>query len=416
MRVAYLINQYPKVSHTFVRREMQALEARGVDVVRVSIRDMRADVTAHSDDDDRRELSRTHVLLGADKRGTAAALVAALASAATTPSRLKDATALAVRLARQADRKAVHAAYLLEAARLKTLCDRERVDHVHAHFGTNSATVAALCAALGGPPFSFTAHGPEEFDRPFELALGEKIARAAFVVGVSSFGRSQLLRHTPAAQWDKVKVVPCGVDDAFLAATHVTPPPAAHQLVCVGRLCEQKGQLLLVDAVAAARPRLAAQGVADLRVTLVGDGELRGVVEARARETGVDDVISVTGWASGAEVRAALQGARALVLPSFAEGLPVVIMESLALERPVISTYVAGIPELVDAACGWLVPAGAVAPLADAIVDAVTADVTVLAAKGAVGRARVVARHDAKIAAAMLEAHFAAAASTRSPR
>jgi colanic acid/amylovoran biosynthesis glycosyltransferase len=399
MRIGYLVNQYPKVSHTFIRREIQALEARGVDVVRFSVRDTSAEL---KDDDDRAEAKRTHVLLPDDKKAAAAALAAALARClAGSPAKFQAASALAVRFAARADRQAVHAAYLGEAARLKLACDEHGVQHVHAHFGTNSATVAALCHALGGPTYSFTAHGPEEFDKPDLIALDEKIAGARFVVGVSSFGRSQLLRRTPARSWSRVRVVPCGVDDAFLSDRWLQPVSGARRLACVGRLCEQKGQLLLVEAAARVRDR-----VGDFELVLVGDGELRGEVEALVAQHRLEGVVRITGWASGAQVREELLAARAMVLPSFAEGLPVVIMEALALERPVLSTYVAGIPELVDAGCGWLFPAGGVPPLVDAMVAALQAPVDGLRAMGAEGRRRVLARHDARLAAELLEDAF----------
>lgn len=398
MRVGYLINQYPKVSHTFVRREIQALEDRGVSVERFSIRDTAGETR---DEADVEEAKRTTVLLPMDATAAALSLSTALATAARSPLSFARATALALRFARLASRKVVHAAYLGEAARLKILCAERGVDHVHAHFGTNSTTVAALCHALGGPRYSFTAHGPEEFDRPDELGLEAKIAGASFVVGVSSFGRSQLLRRTPAAQWGKIKVVPCGVDDAFLSARFLAANDGKKKLCCIGRLCEQKGQLLLVEAAARVRDRIGA-----FELALVGDGELRAHTEALIRKLDLEDVVTITGWASGARVREEILSSRAMVLPSFAEGLPVVIMEALALERPVISTYVAGIPELVDEHCGWLVPAGAVDPLVEAMVEALQAPASVLRDKGAVGRRRVVARHDAKIAAALLEQAF----------
>ena len=402
MRIGYLVNQYPKVSHTFVRREIRALEARGVHVERFSIRDTSQEV---KDDDDRVEATRTRVLLPTAGFAAATALATATTKAATSsPARFKAASALALRFAHKAERQLVHAAYLGEAARLLELSRELQLDHIHAHFGTNSTSVAALCSALGGPGFSFTAHGPEEFDKPDLLSLDEKIARARFVVGVSSFGRSQLLRRTPVGQWDKVKVVPCGVDDAFLGERYLQPTTSPARLVCVGRICEQKGQLLLVEAAARVRDR-----IGHFELILVGDGEMRGHVETLVARHGLRDVVRITGWASGAEVRSELLAARAMVLPSFAEGLPVVIMEALALERPVISTYVAGIPELVDDGCGWLVPAGSVDALVEAMISALQATPLTLTSKGAEGRRRVVQRHDAKVAAAILDAAFRAA-------
>ena len=133
---------------------------------------------------------------------------------------------------------------------------------------------------------------------------------------------------------------------------------------------------------------------------------MRSHVEALVATHKLQDVVRITGWASGAEVRAELLAGRAMVLPSFAEGLPVVIMEALALERPVISTYVAGIPELVDDGCGWMVPAGAVDALVDAMVACLQTDAATLTRLGKEGRRRVLTRHHAGLAASLLESAF----------
>lgn len=402
-KVAYLVNQYPKVSHTFIRREIQALELLGVDVMRFSVRDTSAD---KHDTDDQREADKTTVLLDrTDARG-ALSLARALASRLRKdPLALVGAVRLAVDLARRSERGAfVHLAYLAEAAKLIGHLEGEGVAHVHAHFGTNSATVAMLAEAMGGPSFSFTAHGPEEFDKPDAIALGDKIERARFVVGVSSFGRSQLLRRTKGTSWQKVKVVHCGVDEKFLGESFLRPIPLAKRLVCVGRICEQKGQLLLLEAAAI----LSDRGV-DFELVLVGDGEMRPQAEAFIAAHGLERKVRITGWATGETVRNELNAARAMVLPSFAEGLPVVIMEALALRRPVISTYVAGIPELVvPGKCGWLVPAGDVPALVAAMDAALQATPEELERMGDDGRARVLASHDAATEARLLADAFSA--------
>ncbi|HEY4220076.1 MAG TPA: glycosyltransferase family 4 protein [Myxococcota bacterium] len=401
-KVAYLVNQYPKVSHTFIRREIHALEALGVDVERFSVRDTKADA---QDDADKREADLTRVLLDKSPRGVLAFARAALARARKNPLAALGALRTAVALGRSSDRGAlVHLAYLAEAAQLAELLEKDGISHVHAHFGTNSATVALLAEALGGPSFSFTAHGPEEFDKPEALHLADKIKKAKFVVGVSSFGKSQLMRRTEARSWDKVKVVPCGVDESFLGDSYLRPIPEAKRLVCVGRICEQKGQLLLLEAAA----RIHDEGE-QFELVLVGDGEMRGAAEELIQRRNLERVVRITGWATGERVRDEVNAARALVLPSFAEGLPVVIMEALALRRPVISTYVAGIPELVETgACGWLVPAGDVPALVKAMKSALAATPEELERLGSEGRRRVVERHDAKKAARILADAFAA--------
>jgi glycosyltransferase involved in cell wall biosynthesis len=257
-----------------------------------------------------------------------------------------------------------------------------------------------LCHALGGPTYSFTAHGPEEFDQASRLGLRQKIAGAAFVVAISSFGRSQLYRHTDFRQWPKIKIVRCGVDETFLAPP--APLPTARRLLSIGRLCEQKGQLLLIEAVA----RLRQAGVV-AEVGLVGDGELRPVIEDAIRRGGLADSVRILGWASSAAIVKALDESHALVLPSFAEGLPVVIMEALARARPVLSTYVAGIPELVvPGRNGWLVPAGSAEALAASLRQVLEMPVEQLTEMGLRGREDVRRQHDMASIARELVAHF----------
>ena len=400
MRIAYFINQYPKVSHSFIRREILALERRGFDILRIALRGWDGDLV---DPEDLLERKQTRYVL---KDGLPALLLAALRTLLTAPLRFFPALALAFRMGLGADRSLpYHFAYFAEACRLLPWCKSFGATHMHAHFGTNSAEVAMLARALGGPPYSFTVHGPEEFDKPQFLGISEKIRRAAFVVAISSYGRSQLFRWINYAQWSKVKVVHCGLEPSFHAVAAV-PPPAAPRLVCVGRLCEQKGQLLLVEAVA----RLAAKGVR-LDLVLAGDGEMRGQLEALIATHGLDKKVTITGWVSATRVRAEILAARALVLPSFAEGLPVVIMEAMALKRPVLTTYVAGIPELVSAGVsGWLFPPGDVDALAEAIEDALARSSDELKRMGEAAYARVLERHSIDIEAGKLAGFFREAA------
>ncbi len=386
MKVAYLINQYPKTSHTFVRREIEALEKCGVGVSRFTLRRTSDPIVTPAD---AAEADRTTVILAGGALGLLYALVK---MAVRRPGRFVAALRLTLRISRRSERGLlINLVYLAEACVLHTLVNAERATHVHAHFGTNSAAVAMLCRTLGGPPYSFTIHGPEEFDKPHILHLTEKIERARAVFAVSNFGRSQVYRHCGHSHWSKVHVVHCGVDASFLSAPP-SPPPAEPRLVSVGRLSEQKGQLLLIEALGELHRR-----GRDFHLTLVGDGELRGEVERAIDRHELKGKVTLVGWADEAAVRTHMLASRALVLPSFAEGLPVVIMEALALGRPVLSTYVAGIPELVEPGkCGWLVPAGSVPDLVNALESVLAATPPELAAMGDEGRVRVRAGHDSE--------------------
>ena len=211
------------------------------------------------------------------------------------------------------------------------------------------------------------------------------------MIAISSFGRSQLWRWCRAAEWPRVRIVRCGVDAAFLERGPQPLPPAP-QFVCVGRLVEQKGQLVLIDAVA----RLAAQGI-EFQLVLAGDGPMRPQIEAAIKVHRLEERVRITGWLSNEAVRAEMLAARLFVLASFAEGLPVVLMEALALGRPVVTTYVAGIPELVqNGVNGWLVPAGDPVALADTLARLLQTPPDQLAAMGRSGAEAVRAAHDAR--------------------
>lgn len=397
MRVAYLVNQYPSISHTFVRREIEALERLGASVCRFSIRPMAHRVLP--DPADQRELGLTHALLG---RGPRALLPAVARVAAARPALFARAEALTMRIGKRSERGLFrNFAYLAEACALVELLEQHGATHVHAHFGTNSAAVAMLARELGGPTYSFTVHGPEEFDKPDLIALRDKIARAAFVVGVSSFGRSQLYRYCPSREWDKVHVVRCGVDGSYMAHAP-TEVPDVPRLVSVGRLSEQKGQLLLVEAAAL----LKRKGLR-FELVLVGDGPMRVDIESLIAREALHPFVRITGWASGDQVRQEIEAARAFVLPSFAEGLPVVLMEALGRGRPVITTYIAGIPELVkNGESGWLVPAGSVEDVAVAMRAALEASPAQLTEMGRRGYARVREMHEVDHNARILLALF----------
>jgi colanic acid/amylovoran biosynthesis glycosyltransferase len=385
MRIAYLVNRYPAVSHTFIRREILALERAGVSVVRLALRGWDE---AQRGETDLLELARTRYVLRA---GAISLLCSFLALLSHRPRAILKALRLVWLVGRRADRPlSIHLVYLIEACQILRWLEAEGVTHVHAHFGTNAAEVAMLVRELGGPPFSFTVHGPEEFDKPALIALSEKIRRSSSVVAVSSFGRSQLMRQVPREHWPKIHVVHCGLETEFHSIAVAPPSSAPPRLVCVGRLCEQKGQLLLIEAA----HRLCKEG-RHFELVLAGDGEMRAELEALIDTCGLKQKVRITGWISSEEVRGEILASRALVLPSFAEGLPVVIMEAMALCRPVISTYVAGIPELIQPGeHGWLVPAGDVAALAEAMRASLDAEPDRISEMGAMARRRVLARHD----------------------
>ncbi len=200
-----------------------------------------------------------------------------------------------------------------------------------------------------------------------------------------------------------MRVVHCGLEKVFYNLDPVSIPDAP-RFVCVGRLSEEKGQMLLLEAVA----RVAAKGI-PIELVLVGDGPLRAELDKLIQVYRLTSRVRITGWISNQDVRKEILNARALVLPSFSEGLPVVIMEAMALRRPVLTTYIAGIPELIRSGeNGWLFPAGSLDDLTDALEACLAASIEDLQKLADAGYSRVIERHSIDIEAGKLADHLLA--------
>ncbi len=383
MKICYFVNQYPKVSHTFIRREILALETLGASVVRIAARNSPEELV---DETDKRELAKTRCIAMGNKKSL---LKSGFKQLVKDPVGFFKAAIEAIKLGfNDQSRYLYNFVYLLEACELLRICEEQQVDHVHAHFGTNSTSVVMLCRLLGGPKYSFTVHGPEEFDKPIQLSLGKKIENSAFVVAITSFCRSQLMRWCSFEHWKKITIVHCAVDDELLTKPHM-PISSTNRFINIGRLSEQKGQLLLVEAMALLKER----GVS-AHISLIGDGDLRTEIERTIAVHGLEEYVSLLGWRSTAQIIEELDNGSALVLPSFAEGLPVSIMEACARKRPILTTYIAGIPELIDENSGWLIPAGDANAIADAIENITQHSLEQLTALGEYGFQRVSEEHD----------------------
>lgn len=381
--VAYLVNQYPSVSHSFIRREIQALERRGIPILRFSLRGWDAPL---ADDGDVTERKKTRYTL---KEGWPPLLGSVLKTIVVRPRRFFTALRTAFAMSTDAPRPwPVHLVYLAQACRLAGWLEAAGARHLHAHFSTNPAEIACLVSILTGIPYSFTSHGPADADQGERLHLDKKVAHAKFVATISSNTKSLVLRRLPLEHWDRVHIVHCGLTGRSFGDPPA-PDRAAPVFLCIGRLVPQKAQLLLVNAFAELQ-----KTHPDARLVLAGDGDMRARLQARITELNLDDAVRITGWISADEVRAELQAATALVQPSFMEGLPVVIMEAMALQRVVISTYIAGIPELVrPGETGWLVPAGATGELTEAMASCLACDTETLARMGRAAQDRVRMRH-----------------------
>ncbi|RFP88103.1 colanic acid biosynthesis glycosyltransferase WcaL [Rhodobacteraceae bacterium 63075] len=404
MKIAYLTGEYPRATDTFIQREVAGLRKLGQEVFTASIR--RTGLEHLVGDEQRREQAATfHVLETA--RNPLNLIKAHLRQLRRSPARYLRALRLAFSTA-QAGFKGLlfNLFYFGEAAVLAEKMREWRVDHLHNHIAKSSCTVAMLASELSGTPYSFTLHGPDIFFEPKRWCLDEKIAKARFVSCISHFCRSQAMLFSDPSHWQKLHIVHCGVEPERYASM----PKAPHEgnLLFVGRLAAVKGLPVLFDAM---------RGLGDIGVTLqvVGDGPDRKALETLSQEYDLTDRVTFLGYRSQSEVSELLANADALVLPSFAEGVPVVLMEAMAAARPVIATQVAGVSELVkDSISGLLCQPGDAQALTSAIRHLVQ-DAKAADRMGQAGRAAVMSEYDADIEAARLATLLAGYCNNRIP-
>lgn len=355
--IAYLTSVYPAPSHTFILREVTGLRDLGFEVDTCSIQ--RPAASQITGPEEEAALNSTFYTIQAGKKP--AVLLGAIGAALVQPGRLLKALALAWRTAAPGVKGAVkQALYMGEAMILAHHLRRQGVTHLHTHFASAPANVALLTAELADIAFSYTLHGPSDLYEPEKWHLREKTARAAFVACISYFARGQAMLFSDPDHWHKLHIVHCGVipERYELDSNQATD---GQNLLFVGRLAAVKGLRILLEAFAQARATRPA-----LTLTLVGDGDDRAHLEKLAEPLG--DAVTFLGYQSQDGVAQAMAHADILVLPSFAEGLPVVLMEALAAGKPVICTQVAGVAELVeDGVSGFIVPVSDDATLAQRI-------------------------------------------------
>lgn len=382
MRVAYVCNTYPAISNTFIMREVDALRRLGVEIDTIAIhRPLREHLIS---DADRAADRTTYAVLPARLPDLLGAHLAALGS---NPRRYLATLLLALRLAPPGPRATMwQLFYFAEAMIVWRRCERRGIRRLHAHFSFVATDVALLAAHFGGDgwSWSFTVHGPNEFYDLSHNRLAEKVRRAAFVVAISDFARSQLMAFVEEEHWPKLRVVHCGIDtNAFDAAPR--PTRDGLHVLSVGRLTQIKGQAVLIEALAT----LADRGI-DVRATLFGWGPKHEELQRLVERLGLAERVSLPGPVSQDEIRTHYEGADVFCLPSFAEGVPIVLMEAMAMRLPVIATRITGIPELIDhGRSGLLVPPGRPDLVADAL-EMLARDPELRTRLGEAGREKVV--------------------------
>ena len=398
MRLAVLTSQYPAASHTFIRREIAELRRRGLEVHVFSIR--RARSHDHAVGAGSAEERDTWYVLPV---GPVRLVVEPLRALVRRPGAWCCALARALRQRPPGLRGLLWSLfYFVEAHVLARELERREIDHLHNHFADGAASVGALAAGLLGIDWSLTLHGAADFGVVWGPLLPQRLAEARFAACVSHFGRAQALRALPVDQWDKVFVSRCGVELRQLPARSAGVDEQPPVVVCVGRLSPEKGIPGLIEAWAALPSSV--RGGAQLR--LVGDGPDRDRVAAQVESEGLSESVHLLGALPEEAALREIAAAQVLVLPSLMEGLPVVLMEAMALGVPVVAPHLAGIPELVTSGEHGLLFAPADWGALAGCLDALISDPQARSRLGAAAQERVREEFAIERAVEPLAAHF----------
>lgn len=336
--IAYLCSEYPAISHTFIYREIESLRKAGMTVHTASIRKpSNLTVMTPAEQD---EAANTLIVLSMPLLQM---LGAHLHCIKKNPAGYLRMAASGLRLLTSGPKSPLKAvAYFAEAGILLQWLHRHSITHIHEHFANPTALVAILMKTYGGISYSISVHGPDIFYTVDSAMLAEKVQKAAFVRCISHYCRSQLMRISEPQEWDKLHIVRCGVDPD-LYTPRPEPDNNVPNILCVGRLVPAKGQYILLEACGI----LKKEGL-QFQLTIVGDGPDKLILEKAAKAGNMNDSVTFTGALGQDKVRDYYDRADLFVLASFAEGVPVVLMEAMAKEIPVISTRITGIPELIE--------------------------------------------------------------------
>jgi len=357
MRIAYLTGIYPRATDTFIQREIAGLRDKGVDVSTFSIRRPGDEQIVGTEQ--KTERDQTFYILPPNP---IALLFSHIQLLFSSPIRYLKALKLAWLTNQPGLRGTLYQLfYFAEAGLLAQQIRTKQIQHLHNHLGDSSCTVAMLAAELGGFTFSFTMHGPYIFFEPYRWRIDEKIKRSLFVICISHFCRSQGMLFAPTETWNRLHIVHCGVDPALFNV--VSHNQLGKRLLYVGRLSAAKGLPVLLESLAMLK-----SSHPEIFLTVVGDGEDRAELEQMTAGLELNDNVKFVGYKSQAEVREYMQETDVFVLPSFAEGVPVSLMEAMAAGVPVVTTQIAGVSELVEnGVSGYIVPPGDVITLAERI-------------------------------------------------
>lgn len=350
MRIAYFTSVYPRATDTFIQREVVQLRASGHEVFTSALR--QPEGVNNVSELVISERKNTSYLLPANPLKL---IILNLRMLSTAPAKYLSTLRLAFATRRPGIKGTLYQLfYFQEALLLAEHLKKNSIQHMHNHFGDSSGSVAMLASRLSGVGYSITFHGPHIFFEPTLWALREKVKYSKFIVCISNYCKSQMMLFSDVEDLDKLKIVHCGIDLNSYTIKNASENKAMDiiKLLYVGRLAVEKGVPVLLRSLIA----LKNEGYR-FHLTLLGDGPERASLEADVKANGLDGMVYFGGFSSQETVRNTLQESDVFVLPSFAEGVPVSLMEAMACGVPVIATNVGGVTELIEHGLSGLVVA-----------------------------------------------------------
>lgn len=385
-KIAYLVSRYPAVSHTFILREIRELRKNGMEIFTFSINGPDHPLEKLTREE-QEEARRTYFV---KRQALYDLLPAHLGTLLTRPWRYLCGLFFALSLGGLDLRKKIYGIfYFSEAVMIGWRMKKECFSDLHVHFANPAATVAMIISRVFPVAFSMTVHGPTEFEDTDKSYLRQKIKGAAFLCCISEFAKKQLMKASEPSEWGKMKVLPLGIETEKFRPSTSLAKQAPFEILCVGRLVPDKGQRVLIAAI----DRLV-RAKENIVLRLVGDGPDRTELEREVIKRSLEKSVLFEGNVNQDQILDYYRKAGVFVLASFAEGVPVVLMEAMAMEIPCVSTVVAGIPELIEnGKSGALVPSGDEQALANAIMQFLK-DPDFRKKIGAEGRRRVIEKYN----------------------
>jgi len=351
MKIAYILDLFPVISETFIVKEILELKRNGLEVSIFSLRDTKGTEFSKVIHADSAALIPNVVYLPSLlKWGKIQIFFSHLYFFIHRPINYIRTLFFSRR------NKGNTFKFFKRSALLAMELKKLGIDHLHAHFSLDSCKISMLTSLLTGIPYSFTIHAHDIFRQDLSDLTEEKFQHAKFVASISNYNKEYIIGKYPSIESDKIKIVHCGIDIRNHQSALIRSKKP-FTIISVGRLVDQKGYKFLIQACAIIKRK----HKISFSCTIIGEGKNRSELDSMISRFELNDIIFLPGAMDQEQVLKALQSANIFALPCTAEkngamdGIPVALMEAMAMGLPVISTNISGIPELIKDGAGILV-------------------------------------------------------------